>query len=140
MGLIDLFNGMYVKQTRDYVKISCQTYLERIMPKHLDKWMTDHHMPASPTPLPTRNKFIENFFSASGSDIPDEQKTLASKMGFEYCSGIGEAIYAMVTCGPDISFGITAASQQSARPAKIHYHGMRHLLKYRYLFLACNTE
>ena len=29
MGLIHMFNGMDIEQTRDYIKISCPTYLYR---------------------------------------------------------------------------------------------------------------
>jgi hypothetical protein len=35
MGLINLFNGLNIERTRDYIKISCSTYIDKIMAKHL---------------------------------------------------------------------------------------------------------
>jgi hypothetical protein len=54
-------------------------------------------------------------------------------MGFGYCSGIGELIYAMVTCPPDISYTVVHSAQSSVCPTEIHYHVVKHILKYLYL-------
>jgi hypothetical protein len=51
-------------------------------------------------------------------------------MGFGYRSGIGEFIYALVTCHPDISYAVVHCAQNSVYPAKIHYHTIKHILKY----------
>ena len=40
MGSVTLFNGIDVEQTRDYIKISVETYLERVCEKHMNGWMT----------------------------------------------------------------------------------------------------
>jgi hypothetical protein len=42
-------------------------------------------------------------------------------MNYNYQQAIGELIYAMVTCRPDISFPLIKLSQYSANPAEIHY-------------------
>jgi len=59
MGLVTLFNGIDVEQTRDYIKISVETYLERVCEKHMNEWMT---LPRTQgkltTPLPNRKEFI----------------------------------------------------------------------------------
>ena len=34
MGLVHLFNGMDIKQTEDFIKVSCETYLDRILDKY----------------------------------------------------------------------------------------------------------
>ena len=39
MGLLDLYNGLDVIQTCDYVKINCSMYLDKISVKHLFTWM-----------------------------------------------------------------------------------------------------
>ena len=53
-------------------------------------------------------------------------------MGFGYRSAIGHLIYAMVTCRPDLSYGVVRGSQANACPAEIHYNGVKHMLKYLY--------
>ena len=133
MGLIDMFNGMDIQQTRDYVKMSCKTYLERIMSKHMQNGLNMKEMPNRPTPLPTTGKFMESFMGAKGDSDEKVQKALVKEMGFGYRQGIGELIYAMVTCRPDLSFAVTSASQHSVCPAKIHFHGVKHMLKYAYM-------
>ena len=98
MGIVELFNGTGVLQTQDYIKVHCKTYLERIMQKHLDNWMQTHNMPDRPTPLPTKQGFMESFLSAVGDGDPKVQADLAKEMKFTYRSGIGEIIYAMIKC------------------------------------------
>ena len=39
----------------------------------------------------------------------------------------------MVTCCPDLSYATVRSSQYSACPAEIHYHGVKHILKYLFL-------
>ncbi len=65
---------------------------------------------------------------------PDEkaQQALAKKMGFSYQSSIGQLVYAMVCCRPDISFATVKLSQHNTCPAKVHYNGVQHALKYLY--------
>ena len=70
---------------------------------------------------------------AVGDPDPKVQAKLAKENGISYRSAIGELIYAMVTCRPDLAFAVTAAAQHSAAPAQIHYDGVKHMLKYLYL-------
>ena len=35
MGLIHILNGMCIKQTRDYINMPCNTYIERVCATHL---------------------------------------------------------------------------------------------------------
>jgi hypothetical protein len=86
-----------------------------------------------PTPLPGWKLFIKMFLSAM--DDPDHalQDKLSKEMGFGYQSGIRELIYAMVTCRPDISYAVVRCAQSSVCPAEIHYHAVKHILKYLYV-------
>ena len=133
MGLVDLFNGIDVQQTRHWIKISVKTYIERIMSKHLDTWMKTLSVPARPTPLPTKPSFLKDFLNATGDKDEKAQRALAKEMGFGYRNGIGELIYAMVTCRPDLSYGVVRCSQYSSNPHRLHYHGVRHMLKYLWM-------
>ena len=83
-----------------------------------------------PTPLPTSDNFIKRLLSAVGEPDVKVQAALAKKMGFGFRQGIGELIYAMVTCRTDIAFVVVRLVQSSGCPSEIHYHTFRHCLKY----------
>ena len=136
MDLVTLFNGIDIDQTGDYIKISCETYLDRIMEKYLDSPVNlqlDDMSKVKPTPLPNRPTFQKYFLTATGDPDPNIQLALTKEMGFRYRNAIGELIYAMVTCRPDLSYAVVRSSQYSSCPAAIHYHGVRHILKYLFL-------
>jgi hypothetical protein len=133
MGLVTLFNGIDVTQTQDYVKISCSTYINRICAKYLDTWMGKHHMSNKPTPLPQAESFLKSFHSAVGDPSPVQQEKLGKQMGIQYRNGVGELIYALVTCRPDISYAVVKCAQSTTAPHEIHYHALKHILKYLYV-------
>jgi len=54
-------------------------------------------------------------------------------MSLNYRRAIGELIYALLMCRPDLSYTVIRSAQNSAAPHEIHYHGVRHILKYLYL-------
>ena len=131
MGLVTLFNGVDVCQTKHYVKLSVETYIDKFLPKYFTdpvNLRVDTFGQNRPTPLPSRDSFMRDFLSAKGD--PDMQEELAKRMGFSYRAAIGELIYAMVTCRPDLSYAVVRASQSSACPAEIHFNGIKHMLKY----------
>jgi len=51
-------------------------------------------------------------------------------MKFKYRQALGEALYAVVTCRPDISIAITKLSQYANRPAEIHYVALKNVFRY----------
>jgi hypothetical protein len=107
MGLLDLYNGLDVIQTRDYIKINCSMYIKHICEKHLANWMRNFDVPTGrPTPLTGCESFIKTFLLATGNPDPKQQELLAKTMEFGYCSGIRELIYALVTCRPDLSYAV----------------------------------
>ena len=60
MGLVTLFNGMDITQTRHYVKIHCTTYIKHICEKYLSDWMTDAKVGADrPLPLPFKESLLK---------------------------------------------------------------------------------
>ncbi|KAL7550306.1 hypothetical protein ACHAWF_013540 [Thalassiosira exigua] len=92
MGLVDMFNGLDIDQTRHYIKLTCKTYIERISQGHLDSWMSVKDMPDRPTPLPSKDTFMRDFLAAEGTKDPVEQEKLKKSMGFGYRQGIGQLI------------------------------------------------
>ncbi len=53
-------------------------------------------------------------------------------MQLNYHAGVGELIWAMTNCHPDLAFASIKLSQSNSCPHKIHYHGLKHALKYLY--------
>ena len=132
LGLVTMYNGVNIEQTKHYIKISCESYIEKISSKHLDAWMRIFTMPTiGPTPLPTTSGFMKSFLAAEGD--PKGQKELEERMRMSYRSGVGELIYALVTCRPDISHAVVRCAQNCICPHEIHYHGVKNILKYLYL-------
>ncbi len=134
MGLLDLYNGLDIAQTRDYININCSTYLDKISIKHLSTWMKNFDVPTGRlTPLPRKETFIKTFLLATGDPDHALQDKLAKEMGFGYQLGIGELIYAIVSSRPDISYAVVRCAQSSVFPHEIHYHAVKHILNYLYL-------
>jgi hypothetical protein len=129
-----MFNGVDVVQTKHYIKVDCHTYINRFWSKYLDTWMnkiplTDNR----PTPLPSDPIWLKQFNSAIGPDNPKDRAALETSMEIKYHIGVGELIWAMTTCRPDIAFASVKLSQSNSNPAKHHYHGLKHAIKYLYM-------
>jgi hypothetical protein len=134
MGLLDMYNGLDVIQTKDFIKITCTTYIECISAKHLASWMKNFDVPTGrPTLLPGEESFMRSFLTATVDPNPKEQDRLSKAMVFGYCLGIKELIYSLVTCHLDLLYAIVRCTQSSMCPAEIHYHAVKHILKYLYL-------
>ena len=130
-GLLTLYNGLDIHQTRDYIKLSCETYIDKICQGHITNgWMTAYHIADRPTPLPTTQTFMKALQEDDGDPDPKAQKQLEKRMGFSYRSGIGQLVYPMVCCRPDLSYTTVKLSQFNTCPGKTHYDGVRHALKY----------
>jgi hypothetical protein len=67
--------------------------------------------------------------SEEGNSKKKAQQAHAKKMGFSYRSGIGQLVYAMICCRPDLSFATVKLSQHNTCPGKVHYDGVCHALK-----------
>ena len=119
-GVLLHYNGVDVLQTKDYVKISVETYFRSIFQKY--GWTEKVHKmpPTKMIPLTADNSAIKELESTLGPNDDAARAQLVTEMGFEYCATIGELVYAMVTCQPDISFAVTKLSQYSVRPAQCH--------------------
>ena len=61
---------------------------------------------------------------------PEELKSLEEKYGFSYRQAIGELIYVLVTCRPDISYPLIKLSQYSTKPSSIHFAALQQLFHY----------
>jgi hypothetical protein len=131
LGTIDRFNGVDVLQTQDYVKLCNKTFIEKIMSRHDWIHTEKKHMHKFPIPMKpdsTYQRALEN----QPVPTPQEIENLEKENGFGYRQAIGELIYALVTCRPDISYSVIKLSQYSTRPTKVHFDAVKDI--YRYLW------
>jgi hypothetical protein len=133
-GPLDMFNGVDVTQTKDYVKVDYHTYINRMCSKYLTSWLNKVPLlETRPTPLPLDGDWLKGFNAPTGLTDPKEQAALKGSMQIKYCASIGELIWAMTTCRPDIAFTSVKLSQLNSTPAEIHYHGLKHAIRYLYM-------
>jgi hypothetical protein len=130
LGIIKRFNGLDIQQTRDYIKISYPTYIDKIVEHH--GWQNE--MTAN-LPLPMRNDSVyqANMELSYGPDDIKEQQELERQMGSSYRQAIGELIFEMTICRLDILPAvIKLLSQYSHTPAKCHYQAAKAVFVYLY--------
>ena len=129
LGRLTRYNGVDIQQGKHYIKLHNETYIQKVADGH--PWLKDE-LPTSILPLPIKsehayNRTLEN---AKPPETDKDIRNLQLEMGLNYCQGIGELIYLMVTCRPDISFPLIKLSQYSANPAREHYTALKDIFKY----------
>ena len=128
LGLITRYNGVDITQTRLYIKISNATYIDKIMLNH--PWVKNA-TPAGEFPIPmSSDPEYQKKLETAEPLSPSSLATLQKKLGFTYRQAIGELIYAMVTCRPDISFAITKLAQYSDKPSELHFEAVKKIYLY----------
>jgi len=128
LGLLNLFNGMDILQTKYYIKIYCATYLAKIRNNH--NWSPPMHSSSQPLPYPVDNAYTKELDTAIPPQTDEERQQLERKYNFKFCSLIGEIIWPMIKCRPEISFHITKLSQSLANPADAHFHALQQVLNF----------
>jgi Reverse transcriptase (RNA-dependent DNA polymerase) len=127
LGQIQKFNGVNILQTRNYIKISCDDYLQKILTQH-----TWNNLPASQKPLPMQSspQFHAQLEIPLQPLNPQQQQDHEKQAGFSYRAAIGELIYALITARPDISYCTTKLAQYSANPQPCHYNAVKQVFAY----------
>ena len=128
-GLLSLSNGLDVQQSRWYIKISVHTYRSKTLAPYFNDWLD---IPSKPLPVPlgTNEKFNNELYKAIGDPDLKVQAALAKRIGFGYRKAIGELIWPMTTCRPDLSQAVVKCSQASAAPTETRYNAIKSI---RYL-------
>lgn len=129
LGPMIRYNGVDILQSKHYIKLSNATYFKKVLEEH-DWLLQDTNIAHHPTPMKSDKEYIKRLENAVPPDDEKAKTTLQLEMGFNYRRAIGELIYMMVTCRPDISFPLIKLSQYSINPAKEHYDAVKHLFKY----------
>ena len=128
-GLLARHNGIDIIQSQQCIKIHCETYLHKILSNK--QFLTDIDITSNkPIPMKPDHDYITQFDTSRGPTDPMEHKALESKMGFKYRQATGELLFAMVTCGPDISVAVLKLTQHNNNPAEIHYKAAMDVYKY----------
>ena len=126
-GLLRRFNGIDVVQSRDFIRIHCNTYISKIMAeKSFDLTITEN----KPTPMTSDNDKIRLLDTSVGPDNDADRLKLQQEMGFKYRAATGELLFAMVTCRPDISSAVIKLTQFNMNPAKCHYEAVIRVYQY----------
>jgi hypothetical protein len=126
LGIIHRYNGMDIHQTKHYVKLTCETYLYKMLKNH--GWLLQETS-NQPIPLPSDNAYIKTLESAIPPNTIHDREHLKAKY-FNYHQVIGEIIYPTMKCCPDIAVHAAKLSQYMENPAEAHYLALRQLCNY----------
>jgi Reverse transcriptase (RNA-dependent DNA polymerase)/GAG-pre-integrase domain len=131
-GVLDSFNGVDVEQTDRYIKISCETYIDKLLMHY--GWSAAGSRDTDSKPIgPISSSTLQQLFAdyeTSPLDGTSEHATLEQSAGFSYRSVLGALIYAYVVARPDIGYAVTTLARFSDRPAKVHYDALRRVARY----------
>ena len=129
LGRMTRYNGVDVTQTKEFIKLSNETYIDKILEDHA--WLLhDDHIAAKPSPIKSERDYSRQLETATPPSTESEERKLQLEMGFNYRQAIGKLIYLMVTCHPDISFPLIKLSQYSNKPAQEHYEAVQQIYRY----------
>ena len=130
-GLVEWYNGVDVDQTKYYVRLHATTYFHKMLKNH--GWFDMTTLATSSntiTPMHGDNDYIRRLEKAVPPEDASDQEQLCQEFGFRYRQVIGEVLYPMVKCRPDISTAVIKLSQYMANPAREHYQAVDNLIKY----------
>jgi hypothetical protein len=129
-GISCCYNGLDVHQTRDYIKLSCETYVRRLLSSH--GWETPNASSSDWSDLvPLHPDIATRIASLSGpSKGTAEHRDLATTTGFGYRQLLGELIYAYVIVRVDIGFAVCFLACFSAHPHAEHYQALKNMARY----------
>ena len=120
---------MDIQQTKHYIKIYNDTHITKIVEAH--KW---NDILAAMLPLPMRNDptYQRELDTMTGPANLEDKNELEVQMGFSYCQVIGELIFTMTMCRPDILVATIKLAQHSNNPAKCHFQAVKAIMVYLY--------
>ena len=81
--------------------------------------------------IPMSTDCIERIYKESGpKEGTAHHKALEDSVGFSYRTLLGELMYAMITCRPDIGYAVTTLSKFSTSPSAYHYKLLQSVSQY----------
>jgi hypothetical protein len=129
-GISNRYNGLDVHQTRHYIKLSCETYINRLLSTH--GWETPSPNSSDrPDLVPLHPDVATRIALLVGpAEGTPEHHELAQKVGFSYRQLLGELIYAYVIVRVDIGFAVCFLARYSAAPHHEHYLALKNIARY----------
>ena len=128
LGLLTMYNGLDIQQSNKFVKVSCKTYIRKILEGH--GWEKQTHKSPIVSPMNHEKKYLRELETSAGPTDPTAHAALQKEMGFSYRQSIGELLFAAITCRPDILYCIIKLSQYNTKPARIHYIAVKRVFRY----------
>ena len=132
-GMYQRYNGIDIFQARDHVKLSAESYIDRMLqthgwdaPKHPDKVVDD-----DTKVVPLLPSIASKLMTLKGPpEKSPEAKALSLKCGFSYRNILGELIYAYVICRLDIGYAVCFLARFADAPHEEHYRALKQVCKY----------
>jgi len=114
LGLVDSFDGYDILQTRNYIKLSAKSYIQRLLKGH--GWDKPSPRESSNKPKPPLHESdVANLFNLAAGLVENtpEHKALEVEQSFGYRSILGEILFTYVLCHPDIGYAVTTLAKFS---------------------------
>ena len=125
--LMTRFNGANFIQSRDYIKIHCLSFIDKILSSH--GWNTPGKDDGKPIE-PLHPDAVKELETISGPTVLEDKLTLEKEAGFGYRKAIGELLYAYVLCRLDIGYAMAELSKFSQNPDRCHYNAVKRVFRY----------
>ena len=124
-----MYNSIDLYQTRDYVKVACDTYIDRLLQTH--GWSESANDEDASDASPITDDVAKTLYDVKGPvEESPEFRELRDKVGFSYRQLLGELMFAYVVARPDIGFAVCFLVRFSACPHEKHYDALKCVAKY----------
>jgi hypothetical protein len=129
-GISHRYNGLDVHQTSHYIKISCETYIHRVLQTH--GWESPGPRESDrPDSVPLHPDVASKIALLTGpAEGTPEYIQLANEMKFGYRQLLGELIYAYILVRVDIGFAVCFLARFSQNPHQEHYTALKNIARY----------
>jgi hypothetical protein len=131
-GILESFNGIDVKQTQQYIQITCESYIDKFLTHYGWSSASAHESsdkPIEPLALSTIPQLFADYDTNANADA-NALLEFETAAGFAYRSVLGAIIYIYVVARIDIGFAVTLLARFSDHPSKIHFDSLRRLARY----------
>ncbi len=131
-GALKSFNGVDIIQSRHYIQVTCELYIDRFL-KHYG-WSSPGNRESSKRPIkPIAMSTIPQLFLDYDNAATATATALMEyevSAGFSFRSILGCVIYVYVVARIDIGFAVTLLARFLDHPVKIHFDSLRRLARY----------
>jgi hypothetical protein len=97
---------------------------------HSHGWLTNNIASNLPIPFPADKSYLKQLQDGKVPSTQQEKQDLENRMGFKYRQVMGEIMFPMVKCRPDISSHAILLSQYMDNPGEHHYNALRDVTRY----------